>query len=136
MRTPALTTCRDLALIALSPIGGLVLIEELRAYKPPHALPPLYPPSPLDLPPRRTEWRGLRVPDPKFSWLYELTGYTDDPRRIRPAGSSEREASDQTLTVDGAGIFALMPDNTIIRSDDPTYPPPAGTYVRYCRVAP
>jgi hypothetical protein len=65
----------------------------------------------------------LLVPDPKFGWLYELTGYTDDPRRIRPACSSERQASDQSLTVDGTGIFALMPGNTIIRSDDPAYPP-------------
>jgi hypothetical protein len=90
MRTPALATCRDLALIALSTIGGLVLIEELHAYKPPREQPPLGPPSPLDPRPRRTESPGVLVLDPKFGWLYELTGYRRAPTSATAGSRHER----------------------------------------------
>ena len=54
-------------------------------------------------------------------WLYELD-YSARPRRPRRATAAERDASDDTHYVNGTGIFVLLGDNTIVRSDSPNYP--------------
>jgi hypothetical protein len=81
------------------------------------------------LPNRAESLPHTAVPQAAYGWVYELD-YSDNVRRVRPATAAEREASDDTRYVNGAGIFALLEDSTILRSDVPNYPP-ASAFARY-----
>ena len=125
MKSPQLSTMRDLALIILSVVGAAAAIDELRPLTT-RGL-GIVPPPPVPTPPP--------VPRPAHGWLYETSGWDGTARRIRPATAAERAASDATRHVDGTGIFALLEDNTIVRADAPAYPPPVGAFTRYCWAA-
>jgi hypothetical protein len=85
---------------------------------------------------REAGCEDVLVPEPTPGRPDELASYQYRAPLIRPVRAAERDASDQTTTVDGTGIFALSLVNMIIRSDDPGCPAVRPACAWYCWVAP
>lgn len=134
-RRCALVTTRDVVITAVAALEIIDTIRSLKPSKPPPIRPFLPPLPPVDWS-SATARKVPPAPTPDNGWLYELCTYSNETRRVRPATPAEQEATDATRHVDGTGIFACLPDGSLLRSDDEAYPP-APQALAQCRwVAP